>query len=545
MIKKLTIVPILALLVLLAFSVTAQDVTVSAPGEFPIVEEPVTLRVLMLGHAIVEDFQTNTFTQWYSEKTGVNVEFDIAPPSEGQQILNLTLASGDLPDVIVGFTIDPSTLAIFGPQGIFLPLNDLIEEQGYFIKEVFEGSPQVEPLIKSPDGNIYGLPQVNECFHCSYAQRMWINQTWLDNLGLEMPQTTEDFYNVLLAFKEQDANGNGDPNDEIPLGGSGSPTGWNTNLDGFLMNPFVYNERGFNSSNEFLMLEDGVISSVVDAEGWREGLRYLKRLHDARLFGEESFTQEPDQLRQLVEGGDVPVLGTIAAGGPPVFANISEPRWHEYTAVPPLAGPTGLRQTPFSPWGIVSGQCVIPATSAYPEVAFKWCDGLFDRETTLRSVFGLPDEQWAWAEEGTVGINGEPAIWRRLSVFNTLQNVHWAQRGPSYRPNHLRLGEVARGDATDLEVPLYQNSLEKMVPYARPQDQVIPPLAFTTEQASELTELKLAISDYVLQMQAEFILGRADLDAGWDTYLATLESLGLPRLVQIYQEAYDASAAAS
>ena len=68
MLKKLTFIPLIALLLVLAVSVTAQDMTVSAPGEFPIVEEPVTLRVLMLGHAIVEDFQTNTFTEWYSEK---------------------------------------------------------------------------------------------------------------------------------------------------------------------------------------------------------------------------------------------------------------------------------------------------------------------------------------------------------------------------------------------------------------------------------------------------------------------------------------------
>ncbi len=536
--KKLLFIPLCIVLLLLAVNVVAQDM-VSAPGEFPIVEEPVTLRVLMLGHAIVEDFQTNTFTEWYSEKTGVNVEFDIAPPNEGQEVLNLTLASGDLPDVIVGFTIDPSTLAIFGPQGLFLPLNDMIAEHGHFINEVFAGSPQVEPLIQSPDGMIYGLPQVNECFHCFYAQRMWINQTWLDNVGMDIPQTTDELVAVLTAFKEQDANGNGDPNDEIPL--AAAATGWNTNLDGFLMNPFVYNERGFNTANEFMMIQDGVISSVVDTDGWRAGLTYLKGLYDAGLFGDESFTQESDQLKQLVETGDAPLAGVIPAGGPNVFANLGEPRWQDYTAIPPLAGPDGTRQAPYSPWGIGSGQCVIPVTSAHPEVAFKWCDGLYDRETTLRSVFGLPDEQWRWAEDGEIGLNGEPAIWRRLSTFGTLQNVHWAQRGPSYRPNHLRLGEARREDIAGLEVVLYEETNEKMVPYARSQDQLIPPLAFTVDQAAELTELKLAVGDYILQMEAEFVLGRTDIESGWDTYVETLNSLGLPRLVEIYQEAYNAS----
>ena len=77
-------------------------------------------------------------------------------------------------------------------------------------------------------------------------------------------------------------------------------------------------------------------------------------------------------------------------------------------------------------------------------------------------------------------------------------------------------------------------------PYARAIEDLIPPLAFTTAQAAEVTELRLAIYDYVAQMTAEFVLGRQDLDAGWDNFVATLEGLGINRMAEIYQEAYDA-----
>ncbi len=543
--RRICAFALLILALALPFTVAGQDM-VSAPGEFPIVEEPITLDILMLGHAIVEDFSTNTFTQWYSERTGINLNFDISPPNEGQEVLNLTIASGDLPDIMVGFTVDPSTLALFGPQGLFLPLNDLIKEHGYFIKQVFEGSPQVRPLVTSPDGTIYGLPQVNECYHCFHAQRAWINQEWLDNLGLDLPQTTEEFFDVLTAFKEQDANGNGDPNDEIPF--AAASTGWNTNIDGFLMNPFAFAE--FLGSNRYLDMNDGVISTVANTEGWREGLRYLKRMYDAGLFGEESFTQPQEQLKQLVEGGDASVLGSVVAGHPGQFAILGQERWLKYVAIPPLEGPTGLRQSPYNPWGVGSGQCVINAQTEHPEVAFKWCDGLYERETTLRSVFGIPqweaaegeDGQWQWAEEGAASLGGDEfeAIWHRLSTFGTLQNVHWAQRGPSYRPNHLRLGEVRRDDAAGLEVVLFEETNAKVEPYARDIADVIPPLAYTTAQAAEVTDLRLGIDDYVVQMMAEFVLGRADLDNDWDNYVATLESLGIDRMVEIYQAAYDA-----
>jgi len=536
MLSRFSTFILLLLLLCLPLTALGQDM-VSAPGEFPIVEEPISLDILMLGHAIVEDFATNTFTEWYSERTGIQLNFAIAPPNEGQEVMNLTIASGDLPDIMVGFTVDPSTLALFGPQGLFLPLSGLIEEHGHFIHGVFEGSPQVRPLVTSPDGEIYGLPQVNECYHCFHAQRAWINQDWLDNVGMGLPETTDQLIDVLVAFKEQDANGNGDPNDEIPL--AGATTGWNTNIDGFLMNPFVFSE--FSGQNRFFEMNDGHISANVTSEGYREGLRYLHELYSLGLFGDESFTQPADQVKQQVEGGDASTIGVVLAGAHSVFANIGGDRWQRYVAIPPLEGPMGVRQSPYNPWGVGSGQCVINAQTEHPEAAFKWCDGLYDRETTLRSVLGLPNEQWRWAEPGEPPLGPEfEAIWRRLSTFGTLQNVHWAQRGPSYRPNHLRLGEVRRDDAAGLEIVLYEQTKAKMEPYARAIEDVIPPLAFTIAQAAEVTELRLGVNDYVAQMTAEFVLGRTDLDAGWDSFVATMESLGINRIAEIYQTAYDA-----
>ena len=97
MFKKLFTACLLIVLFALPLTAWGQDSPVSAPGEFPIVEEPITLDVLMLGHAIVEDFATNTFTQWYSERTGININFNLAPPNQGQEVLNIRIASGDLP----------------------------------------------------------------------------------------------------------------------------------------------------------------------------------------------------------------------------------------------------------------------------------------------------------------------------------------------------------------------------------------------------------------------------------------------------------------
>lgn len=196
-------------------------------GMFPLTEEKATLRVVIPSFTAVEDFNTNAFTKWYEEQTNVQVEWVIVPAGdEGLQKLNLMLSSGDLPDVIMGFyNITPALMQVYGQQGIFLPLNDLIEQYGSNVKNAFERYPLAKEVATATDGKIYGLPEINDCFHCSVSQKLWIYKPWLDKLGLQMPTTTEELYTVLKAFKEKDPNGNGQA-DEIPL--SSDTTGWNS-----------------------------------------------------------------------------------------------------------------------------------------------------------------------------------------------------------------------------------------------------------------------------------------------------------------------------
>lgn len=116
---------------------------------------------------------------------------------------------------------------MYGQQGVFLSLNDLIKKQGYYINQMFDENPEYKEVITAPDGNIYAIPEVNECYHCSLSVKLWIYKPWLEKLDLKMPQTIEEFHQVLKAFKELDPNGNG-KQDEIPL--AKTAKSWNSNV---------------------------------------------------------------------------------------------------------------------------------------------------------------------------------------------------------------------------------------------------------------------------------------------------------------------------
>lgn len=539
---------LIALLVLVAGVVQAQGVTVTPAGELPIVTEPITIHIMMVQTTGVEDYNNgNKYTEWLEAQTGIDVEIEVVPNADAQAKLNVTLASGELPEVLAGFNIDPGLLAQQGAEGQFLPLNDMIEEYGFWTKKAFyEERPHLLPLITSPDGNIYGLPDINECFHCFTSQKMWIYKPWLDAVGMDVPTTTEEFYQVLKAFKEQDPNGNGIA-DEVPLSAMIWEGGWHQTIEEFIMQSFVYYDRISNLNQQRLFLDDdGKIQAAYAQPGYAEGLKYLNRLYSEGLIDPNSFTQDNSQIRTLANNPDENILGATPGGWPGMFAQVQfvadGGRLEHWVNVPVLEGPNGFRMTAYAPWGVSPGRWVVTSAAKNPEAAFRLGDFMYSLDSTIRNVFGEEGVDWQWAEEGMVGIDGKPALYDNLHQWTEeIQNQSWQQAAIQYRTSEFRLGQNADGEY--IETLLYKASNENMMPYAPPIEKLIPPLTLSEEQARELADLRLAIETYVDEMKVNFIIGNANVDAEWDAYLAQLEAMGLPRLLEIFQEAYDAQAA--
>jgi len=127
------------------------------------------------------------------------------------EVLNLMLASGKIPD-IVGSSRIKDFVNQYGPEGAFMPLNDLIDEHAPNLKAFFEEKPEIAAAISAADGNMYYIPYLPDG---KYGRAYWIRTDWLNKLGLEVPETVEDYEKVLRAFKTQDPNGNGLA-DEVP-----------------------------------------------------------------------------------------------------------------------------------------------------------------------------------------------------------------------------------------------------------------------------------------------------------------------------------------
>lgn len=503
----------------------------------------VTLKVAVMSDAGVADWAENEFSLWYEEQTGVRVEFQVIPVEEAMTKVNAMIASGDIPDVFLHVDFTEAQLALYGQQGLIVPLNDLIEEYGVEVKRVFDQHPDAKVTVTSTDGRIYSLPNVNDCYHCNaWNNRVWIYQPWLDELGLSAPSTPDELEAVLEASKDRDPNGNGNA-DEVPFMGYNDAADNGSALDTYFMNAFLYNP-----GDPWLVVDNGKVDIVVNKAGWRDGLRYLNRLYGKGLVAKETFTQSMDQLIRTGTHKDTPVLGASKGGTWFVFTTTDETteigrRWKDYVALPPLRGPGGTQVASWDYYQAVTpGHFVITKACKNPAVALMWGDGQYELETVLRAYYGPLDENWRWAKPDETAINDKQALYSGLErADGKTEGLGWNQFGISYRSNDFRLAERVDPENPTFEKPLYEETARAYFPYKQPKERQLPPLYMTEDQAALTSELATTLSNHVKQSLTKFTLGELDPnnDADWQTYVDTVDQMGLAQYLEAYQQAYD------
>ncbi|MFI7135507.1 hypothetical protein ACIBQ1_58335 [Nonomuraea sp. NPDC050153] len=498
------------------------------------------------------DLANSTFTRHLQQKFGIKLQFetttyDAAAAKEKRQI---SLASGDFPDVYMLIAwvdvFSQSELLRLAKQGVPVPLNDLIDKYAPNIKKAFEQSPEYKKMATAPDGKIYGLPQWNDCFHCSYSAKLWMNSAWLKKLNLKQPTTTEEMREVLKAFKTKDPNGNGKA-DEIPLSGSTSDT-----LLSYFMNAFLYDPQAGGTYPSTLALGNGKVQYQPAQPGWREGLRYVASLYKDGLIDKGAFTQNRDALKATGSKADAAIVGAATVQHPGILVSdgLKDDRRKHYDAVPPLAGPTGVRYTAYNLPSVPGAAFVITSKASEQTriSAIKMLDYVFTTEGHLLGEFG--DEGVWWTKPGP----GDVALDEKLTpLFKTIPakpDVQadkaarpWGAMAQYYAPKEFRNAQV---QATDVYSPDgYERRLfdaTKLYEGKEPKDQIYPywNVWISPDVANEVATLQTNIENFATQSSLQFVTGQKNIDddVAWNAYLKGLNDLGLPRYLELQQQAY-------
>lgn len=519
------------------------------PGTLPIVKEPVTLTIFAPANGEYS-WLDNAQTKELEEKTNIKLEWQVAASSDNvKDKISTMFASDNMTDIILtgvgaASRYDKASEAMFGAQGLVLPLNKYIDTVSAGYKNAFAKLEGMREYITTPDGNIYSLPNVDGSLHVQYDMKLWINKVWLDHLGLKEPATAEDFYNVMKAFKEQDANGNGDPNDEIPL--STVTSGAGTQIDGFLMAPFQLTPE----TNKLYIKDKKVTFSPVE-DGYKEGLKYLNTMYNEGLINPESFTQDKNNQVNINESGKDCVIGAFLAQRPGYACDLTtEPnskKWEQYVSLAPLTGPDGQCVAAWNPYVMYqTGMTFISRTCSNPEAAFRFLDYLATEEGSMRSAVGIEGVHWNKAAEGEYGLDGSPALYTRTDADST--NMNWGQLSGLIRLPEMINGETTNQDPyaesvkplTGRMLVMYRASLEHEK-VRQPLDSVMPDLYMSEENAGEMALLNTTIMDTQKEWLVQFVTGIKDVDTEWESYKSTLENIGLSRYLELLQGAYEES----
>lgn len=532
-----------------ADSDAGEDSNFNELGTFPIVKEKEELIVMTYPNGSVVDMDAYWMTPWYEEKTNVHVNWIVAPVEQFKEKLQISFASEDEIDYVTssgmgGIPNSEADIARFASQGFIIPLNDIIEKNNPNMLALLDEHEGFRERITTPDGNIYTFAALNECYHCFAANKMYFNKTFCDNLGLDLPTTTEEFRDVLKQIMENDANQNGEA-DEIGIVGASS--GATRMVSTFLMNAFAYDD-GTNR----LYLDNGKVTASFVSDEWRDGLRYLKSLYDDGLIYKETFTQDAaaaamvnsqkyENVVAALPNMHYGTVGTRAAGEP--VRNI------DYVAIAPLKGPDGVQQTYWNYYSGMGMSGYIPSTSTKADLVARWVDWFMSEEGNMTLMNGIEGVGWEQPDEGATGVDGSPATYKlivREEGDEYYGSVTWNQKFPHNNTAAARLGQqspsdIFAPDGTGAEAAYYTFTRDNYAPYAMPQDMILPPLFYSEEQISSIAQYQTNINTYVDEAIARFIVGELDIENDWEKYLSEINNMDLEGYLAVVQEAYDSS----
>jgi len=519
-------------------------------GSTQIVKTPgsVTISIGLIQDPNVSSYTDNYLTKWIYENAGVNLKFELYPAADAIQKMDLQVSSGDkLPDIVsIGMT-DKARAFNYGSNGAIIPLDDLFDRLGETWRKRAEklglDFDMILAQTASADGHNYGVPFRDANLNNLLPQRGFINKTWLDKLGLQIPTNSEELVTVLTAFRDQDPNGNG-VKDEIPM--MGAMYIWGAHPLGYLQNMFIY----YNDSVDhkyYLPLSQtgGKVDVSYDKPEYREALKYSNKLVSEGLLTELSFTTDNPSYSKL-KRADPAVLGLVITGAAVdlYFGNSPD----KYVPYEVMKGPNGVQWQTRTLNAPVT-RCAISADCEHPEIAFMLASYTTINDETVEynflSRFGEKDVDWRYAlpsEKSMFELEGIPAKVKQLqSTWGTMTNKHFQGKenfGQLVDP--LDRIYVFDGDESNDE---YQYALNYSynLPHAPAYEDLIPPLTYTMEEAEKWTDPMLALKTYVDEAMSLFATGQLDpnSDADWNNYLNELNKLQYKEIMQVDQVAYD------
>ena len=506
--------------------------------EFPLKEKTEISGMTSYPANTESDPNKRTIFKRLQEKTNVEVKWNAIQSDQWSDKISLAMANPkELSDFVFSAGFSDSDLLKYADQGIIIALEDYIDAYMPNLKAVFDKYPEYRTMCTDTEGNIWALPWIEQLGSGKTAiqtvgNMSFINKKWLDFLNLEVPETVDEFEQVLIAFRDHAS----ELQKEFGIDGSIIPMSCIVN-DGdqdpsILINGFGEGYGDADKTRHIAVTDDKKVICSATQDGYKKGIEWLNKLNDEGLIDPEAFTQEWSTYVSKGKSGRYGVCFSWDV------ANIDN--LEDWVPLPVLTADTRnlTPQNGSFTSGFDRGRCVVTAVAKNPALVCAWLDQMYD---PIQS----PQNNW-----GTYGEDDD------FDIFEMSKN---AEGGDMLK--HAPLGDASPVEVREAESvggPLAvldeyydkyvtcpddaQYRLDWIEDYFTPDmhtEYVYPNVFMNREDTEELSNLQADIQKTINAKKSDWIMN-GFTDADWDEYLKSLDSYGLEDYLKIYQKYLDA-----
>lgn len=371
------------------------------------VEKPEKITIMIDGTVVTQENGQAEFEAKWEELTGIDLEIIQPDHTQYYDVLGQTIAGGEWPDVVI---LGSTYYAGYASEGVLWDMTEAYENSE--LKDRVKDQSVIDGLRL--DGQLYGISATrgNGCIG-------YVKKAWLDNCGLEVPTTYEEYKAMMEAFTTGDPDGNGVDGDTYAVASAGLIGGEAPYIN-YL--PEFYQD----AYPSFYKNEEGVWVDGFTEEAMKGALERLKEAYEAGWIDKESLTNGTSDCRNKFYDDKFGVFtywaGTWATN---LKTNLAANE-HDDVLIPmvPIAE-TGSYIERVSPAWCITEAC------ENPEGVFKYfMETMLDGgEMQFLWTYGVEGTHWSTAAEEVCGKTYEEG------QFHMLENLEKA--GTQYTKNHI------------------------------------------------------------------------------------------------------------
>ncbi len=444
-----------------------------------------------------------------AKRTGVKLHGTaVETVSSSEQAFSTMLADATLPDII---SYNGTDLKKAGMDGALIPLEHLIKEYAPNIQKAFDENPEMKAVATAADGHIYFIPGASgDSKEGGIPSMGWFIRTdWLDKLGLEVPKTVDELYNVYTAFRNEDPNGNG-IKDEIPY---------------FQRGQFITNLYQLWGANRNFYVKDGKFVAGMAEDATKTALVNLQKWYKEGLIDKEIFSRGGQAREQLLStdlGGSTHDWMSSTSSYNTTFANLN----NKFLAMTPPADINGVIKEDSGRSSVSDMGWGISKDNKHVEETMKYFDFWFTEEGMILGNCGVEgvhynvvDGKKVFTDEVINADGGAPGFLRNIGC--------------------VEIGKLGTLDAELTTMhPIGRAGFEEYLNNGYVTEQV-PAVTFNEEEQKVIDKYLTNINTLVGEKEQIWVLGKGDVEAEWDKYVADLKGMGLDEVLAVYNSAYD------